>query len=101
VNNALYIGSAVVIAIGAILAGMRFAASYIYRRGGTEREYKMALDRNTESNEKLTGVVGKVVEQLSHVDRRLDHAEWRLDKLEATPSVNVSVSPHRDPGPAS
>lgn len=80
----------------AFLTLVTMALRWFYRRGGTEREYKIALDANTESNKELTGAVGKVVDKLTEHDKRIDHLDWRVERLEAAPSVHVSVSPDRN-----
>jgi hypothetical protein len=99
-SNAVYVVATVVLAFGVIFAGFRWLLHAVYKRGASEREYKLALENNTESNKELTGAVGKVVDKLNEHDRRFDHVEWRLDKLEAPTNVHVSVgpAPHRDSG---
>lgn len=98
--NAFYIAGGGALGLLGVIGGVLTVFRWFYNRGAQERGYKIALDANTESNKELTGAVSKVVDKLNEHDRRLDHAEWRIERLEAAPSVNVSVTPHRDASPA-
>lgn len=87
--------------LGVLGAGALVVVRFAYKRGATERENKMALDANTQSNKDLAQVIGGVVDLLNGHEKRLDRHDWRLDehdrileRFEATP--NVSNPAHRN-----
>jgi hypothetical protein len=90
------VAGTILVALGIVAAILR----WFYKRGGTERAFKIALDRNTESTVQLTGAVDKVTDLLNGHSVQLATLDVRVTKLEAAPNVSVNVSPsaYRDAG---
>lgn len=94
------IATIILAALGVLSIGGTFIA-WVARRGGREKGFSIALDRNTFATEKLTSKLDGVVQTLHDHDIRITRLEVAPPPIHVTTKVeatDVSPSPHRDAG---
>lgn len=74
--------SQIILALGAVIGGIVTLVAWFYRRGGHERAYTDALDRNTNANNEvaveLRDFKAVVLEMFHALDKRVTRTEDRL-----------------------
>lgn len=95
------IATIILAAIGVLSVGGAFLA-WVARRGGREKGFSVALDRNTFATEKLTDKLDGVVQTLHDHDIRLTRLEVAPHPIHVTTHVEAPqddrTPAHRDAG---
>jgi hypothetical protein len=92
-SNSIYVLSAVVVALVAIITLYLTTRGARDKRIASETKVADALDKNSEATNKLTDVVQGILEtQQAHTVELARH-DLRISTLEKQPSVSVNVGP--------
>lgn len=93
----------VALAVVAVLSLGGAFLVWVARRGGQEKGFEIALDRNTTATEKLTDKLDGVVQTLHDHDIRITRLEVTPPPIHVTTKVeapsDAGQAANRDPGP--